>query len=442
MKEPAPGSFAKRKSNRLPVKPGEAARFVALVWRRFDEERGFRMAASLSYTSLLAIVPLTAIAFAMLAAFPVFEGLRERFQDILFSNFLPESAAAMRDSFDQFVSNAARLTAFGIVGLAVTAILLLGTVEADINAIFRVGRARGLAPRLLVFWALITLGPLLLGASFSLSTYFFALTRMVGADAAAVTDSYAVLSGVLPTVIVVVALGLGYLVVPNRRIRASDAFLGGLVAGILFSLLRAGFGFYVANFPTYQAVYGAVAVVPIFLVWMYLSWAVVLLGASLTAVLGEWRVGVRGNATPADCGQRLVAALGILALLREAGLEGRGVSRSDILIQSGLDGAWVDRLLMKFQRHGYADRTQRHGWVLVGDLSNVTLYDFMLFLDVAVRPLAAGAPLPAWGGNLGDKLVRLDRAQKEAASVSLRDVLGGASPAAGEATPRAAQRAE
>lgn len=440
MQEPAPEDFAKRKSERLPIKVGEAARLAALVWRRFDEEGGFRMAASLSYTSLLAIVPLTAIAFAMLAAFPVFEGLRERFQDVLFANFLPESAAAMRDSFNQFVSNAARLTAFGIVGLAVTAILLLGTVEADINAIFRVGRARGLAPRLLVFWALITLGPLLLGASFSLSTYFFALTRWVGAEA--VSGTLHIVSGILPTVIVIVALALGYMVVPNRRIRGADAFLGGLVAGILFSGLRAGFGFYVANFPTYQAVYGAVAVVPIFLVWMYLSWTVVLLGASLTAVLGEWRVGVRGNATPSDCGQRLVAALGILALLRGAGLEGRGVSRNDILMQSGLDGAWIDRLLLKFQHDGYADRTQRHGWVLVGDLSNVTLYDFMLFLDAAVRPPGAGAGGAAWQGRLGEQLARLTRAQKEAAATPLRDLLAATGGPAETARAAARHQAE
>ncbi|MBE0532746.1 MAG: YihY family inner membrane protein [Rhodospirillales bacterium] len=430
MTEPTPEDFANRNSKRLSVKAGETARFAALVWRRFDEEGGFRMAASLSYTSLLAIVPLTAIGFSMLAAFPVFEGIRYQFQDILFSNFLPQSADTLKDYFDRFVENAARLTAFGIVGLAVTAVLLLGTIEADLNAIFRVGRARALAPRLLVFWALITLGPLLLGASFSLSTYFFALTRWVGADA--VSGSIAILSGIVPTVIMIVALTLCYWVVPNRRIRPQDAVLGGLVAGVLFSLLRAGFGFYVANFPTYQHVYGAVSAVPIFLIWMYLSWAVVLLGASLAAVSGEWRAGVREAPTPVDCGRRLAAALEVLSLLRQASRSGRGASRNDILKASGLDGARVDRLLQAFQRHGYADRTERHGWVPVGDLSGVTLYDFMLFLDVAVEPTNASPRLPAWRARLEEELAVMARAQKDAASTTLQDLLGGSDAAKDE----------
>ena len=430
MKEPAPEDFANRRPGRVSATAGEAARLAALVWRRFDEEGCFRMSASLSYTSLLAVVPLTAIGFSMLAAFPVFEGIRYQFQDVLFSNFLPQSADTLKDYFDKFVENAARLTAFGIVGLAVTAILLLGTIEADLNAIFRVGRTRALAPRLLVFWALITLGPLLLGASLSLSTYFFALTRWVGAGA--VPDSVAILSSIVPTVIMVVALTLCYWVVPNRRVRLCDAFMGGLVAGVLFSALRAGFGFYVANFPTYQHVYGAVSAVPIFLVWMYLSWVVVLMGASLVAVSGEWRVGVREATGPVDCGQRLVAGLEVLSMLRNAGNAGRGMSRNDILEASGLDGATVDRLLLAFQRHGYVDRTERHGWVLVGDLSGVTLYDFMLFLDVAIQPTNAESRPPAWRARLADELAVMAQAQKEAASTSLRDLLGGSDAAEGE----------
>ena len=131
------------------------------------------MAAGLSYTSLLAIVPLTAIAFSMLAAFPVFSGVRDVLQDAVFSNLLPQTADATKDYFNQFIQNTTTLSAVGIVALAATAVLLLGTIEADMNAIFRVVRPRALVPRLLVFWALLTLGPLLLGASFSLSTYFF-----------------------------------------------------------------------------------------------------------------------------------------------------------------------------------------------------------------------------------------------------------------------------
>ena len=129
----------------------------------FVENDCLRLAASLSYTSMLAIVPLTAIAFSMLAAFPVFEGVREEFQTVLFKNFLPTSAEAMRVYFDQFVSNTAELTAVGIVGLAFIAVLLLGTIESALNAIFRVIRPRALLPRLLVFWDTANVRPVIAG---------------------------------------------------------------------------------------------------------------------------------------------------------------------------------------------------------------------------------------------------------------------------------------
>lgn len=423
MTDTVPRGVAARLSETLKAKTVEARDLMALVGHRFAEERCLRMAASLSYTSLLAIVPLTAIAFSMLAAFPVFEGIRGEFQEILFSNFLPQSADAMREYFDQFVKNTTRLTAVGIVGLAATAVLLLGTIEADLNTIFRVGRARALAPRLLVFWALITLGPLLLGASFSLSTYFFALTRWMGAEAETVSDSVGVIAGFLPTFIVIVALTLCYIVVPNRRVRLRDAVVGGIVAGLLFALLRRGFGVYVAKFPTYQTIYGAVSVVPIFLVWMYLSWAVVLLGAILTAVLGEWRAGIRAVAAQTDCGQRLIAAIDVLSTFLRASRAGRGVSRDDVLKASGLDGTLVDRLLVDFQRHGYADRTQHNDWVLVRDLSSVTLYDLMRFLDVAIEPVEVTMPSCPWRARLTEELAGLARLQKDAAAMPLRDLL-------------------
>lgn len=413
--------FARGDATGLRARTILAGRFLAFAVRRFSEDRCLRMAASLSYTSLLAIVPLTAIAFSMLAAFPVFENVRGEFQDAVFSNFLPQSAEAMREYFDQFLQNTTRLTAVGIVGLAATAILLLGTIEADLNTIFRVGHPRALVPRLLVFWALITLGPVLLGASFSLSTYFFALTEWVGGDA--VHQSVGLLTGFLPTLIVMVALTLCYIVVPNRRINLRDAVIGGIVAGLLFAGLRRGFGIYVTKFPTYQTIYGAVSVVPIFLVWMYLSWAVVLLGAVLTAALGEWRAGVRGGRNVWRPEERLEAALGILFQLRQESRTGRGVSRERLLKDSGLDGGVVDHLLADFQATGYADRTQRRGWVLVRDLSAVTLYDFMESLGVTVRSMAMDSGSTPWRRRLQTSLSDLVDHQRQAAALSLREML-------------------
>ncbi len=224
-----PAELATRSS---PLRLSEIRLFVGYVWHRFGEDRCAAMASSLSYTSLLAIVPLTAIAFSMLAAFPVFEGVWGEFQKMLFSNFLPQSAEAMQDYFEQFVRNTAQLTAVGIIGLALTAILLLGTIEANLNAIFRVIHPRAMVPRLLVFWALMTLGPLLLGASFSLSTYFFAVTEWMGVDESSMgVGNLALLT---PTLIVIAALGMFYVIIPNRPVAFRDAIVGAIIAGLLF----------------------------------------------------------------------------------------------------------------------------------------------------------------------------------------------------------------
>jgi membrane protein len=407
--------------------------FLAFSLKRFSEDRCLRMAASLSYTSLLAVVPLTAIAFSMLAAFPVFEGIREEFQTALFSNFLPQSAQAMREYFDQFVANTARLTAVGIVGLAATAVLLLGTIEADLNAIFRVARARAMIPRLLVFWALITLGPILLGASFSLSTYFFALTRLVGVEADG--NFFAEFTQYLPTFMVMVALTLCYVIVPNRRISFVDAVIGGVLAGILFGLLRKGFGLYVSKFPTYQTIYGAVSVVPIFLVWMYMSWAVVLFGAVMTASLGEWRTGSRKVGRTLGPEDMLIATLHILERLFRSSREGQGVSRARLLKETALAGDVLVSLLARLERCGYADQTASRGWVVVRDLSSVTLYELMRDLDLAIDPEAATAGIP-WKESLRKRLIAVNRSTQHGANIRLRNLLTGE---LGEEAPQSAK---
>jgi len=221
--------------------------FAGFAWDRFVEDRCWRMAAGLSYTSLLAVVPLTAIAFSMLAAFPVFEGVREKFQDAVFANFLPQSAEAMRSYFDQFVQNTTTLSAVGIIALAATAVLLLGTIEADLNTIFRVKRPRPLIPRLLVFWAMITLGPLLVGASFSLATYLFVASEWLGLEVLGGPLGWA--GRFVPALLIIAGLTTFFLVVPNRHVPPRAALNGGIVAGVLFALLRKVFGWYVSTFP-------------------------------------------------------------------------------------------------------------------------------------------------------------------------------------------------
>jgi len=396
--------------------------FAAYVWQRFQADRCLRVAASLSYTSLLAIVPLTAIAFAMLAAFPVFEGVRGEFQSAMFANLLPQSAEAMEDYFEQFIRNTSTLSAVGIVGLALTAILLLGTVEVAMNRIFRVSTPRALVPRLMMFWAVITLGPLLLGASFSLSTYFFAATEWVGVDTAGGPASE--LARFLPTLIIMVLLSLFYLIIPNRPVDFASAVAGGVLAGLLFSGLRKLFGIYVASFPTYQTIYGAVSVVPIFLVWMYLSWAVVLLGAVFTASVGEWR---SAGGQPADrhdrAGPVLVIALQILAVLFEGSQAGGGIRRQQILKATSSGEEAVTRIFLMLRKTGLVERTAVGDWILARDLSSVTLFQLYQTLGLGFSEEDLKISGEGWRRTLSERLARAMEIQKSAGDITLRELL-------------------
>ena len=401
----------------------ETGAFLSYVGGRFSRDRCLRMAAGLSYTSLLAIVPLTAIAFSMLAAFPVFSGVREILQDAVFSNLLPQTADATKDYFNQFIQNTTTLSAVGIVALAATAVLLLGTIEADMNAIFRVARPRALVPRLLVFWALLTLGPLLLGASFSLSTYFFAATQWVGIDTSG--GLIAFFGTFLPTIMIILMLTVFFVIIPNRPVSLTAGISGALVAGIGFTILRKIFGWYIVTFPTYQNIYGAMSVVPIFLIWMYLSWLLVLIGAVLTASVSEWQsAGGKPLRGQGSSGIRLVIAVQVLAILYEASRDGVGaVHRSRILRQTGGGGEAVDGILAQLRNSRYVERTAANRWILARDTETVTLFDLYHVLGLGFtdsRMLRGDEP---WRQRLAKRIDAVRDANKDVLGVSLKDVL-------------------
>jgi membrane protein len=371
---------------------------------------------------MLAIVPLTAIAFSMLAAFPVFEGVPDEFQTVLFKNFLPTSAEAMREYFDQFVDNTAKLTAVGIVGLAFIAVLLLGTIGSALNAIFRVIRPRALLPRILVFWALLTLGPLLLGASFSLSTYFFALTKSIGVEA--FSGFFGTLTVLAPTAIMVVVFTLFYLVIPNREIKFLNALIGGLTAGIMFAVLREVLTLYVSNLPIYQTTYGAASVIPIFLVWTYLSWAAVLMGAVLTSSLEEWRStqGVKVHTLRLHAGKRLILAVNILRQLFEVGKTGRGINTQLLVKETNFGTEAVERMLFALHQRNYLEYTSNDTWVLARRLNDVTLYDLMRSLEIGFNPDDLSIASNEWRQKFLPPLQELLKGEQKATDVILKDI--------------------
>lgn len=259
--------------------------FLVFLFRRVQNDTVFRVSASLSYTSLIAIVPLLAIGLAIFSAFPGFTAAKEQLQDFLLKNFVPDIEQEISRYFVDFLNATTQMTTIGVIGLVVTAILMLSTIENSLNFIFKVYKPRNIKTKITLYWTVITLGPLLLGAAFSLRSYLFALQKFMPEN---VISSTILLNNVVPSLITMLTLIMVYVLVPNKKVKLSSAVIGALVAIILFAILRKGFSIIVLNGSTYKTIYGALAALPIFLIWMYLAWGAVIFGAVVTAALDEF----------------------------------------------------------------------------------------------------------------------------------------------------------
>lgn len=362
-----------------------------IILRRFGEDQCLRIAASLSYTSLLSLVPLMAISFAIFAAFPAFDGVQHQLQSYVFENFVPAAGDAVSEYLQKFMAKTGGMTTLGIVGLGVTAIMLLATIEDALNRIFRVRVKRHFVSRLLMFWALLTLGPLLMGASLSLSTYFYALSNFV--DVAGVGGKH--ISGfvgfVLPNLMVVAALSFFYIFVPNRRIAWQNGVIGAVVGTTLFVALKLLFGLYISNFPSYQALYGVLAAIPIFLIWMYLTWAVILMGALLTASLEDWGHDKNHQhvVTPAE---RMMGALEALHLLKAQHAQGGALP--DKVITDAIGTHVASDVMKILSQEGFVAVAEEDKWVLARDLNEADLAELhqILGLDLTAADYAHQQP--------------------------------------------------
>ena len=236
-------------------------------------------AGHLAYVSLLSLVPVIMVFFMIMSAFPAFEDVREQLENFIFTNFVPTAGDVVQDYMGDFVSNASSMGAVSIISLLVVALLLISNIDKTFNHIWRTQVERPLIYTFAVYWMVITLGPLLIGSSIVVSSYLAGL--------AAFAEEYTPGLGtfflkLVPSFAAIGAFLILYMIVPNRPVRAKYALCGAVLATVLFELSKKGFAAYVTSFPSYQVIYGALAVVPILFLWVYLSWIVVLLGAVFT----------------------------------------------------------------------------------------------------------------------------------------------------------------
>ena len=239
-------------------------------------------AGYLAYVTLLSLVPLIAVSVAIFSAFPGFESTRMEIESFLFTNFVPTSTDVIREHISSFAGNANQMTAVGIGFLAAIALLLIRNVDATLNRIWRIKKKRPMMISFAVYWMVLSLGPVLLGASIGVTSYIVSLVSFADQG---IPGFSGFLLKLLPYGISMVGFIMLYTLVPNTRVSFRAAIPGAFFAALLFELTKKGFALYISHFPSYEVIYGAVATIPILFVWVYLSWVVVLLGAEFTACI-------------------------------------------------------------------------------------------------------------------------------------------------------------
>jgi membrane protein len=323
---------------KFPIDLDTVQRLAGFVARRTGEDRVAQVAGSLTFTTVLSLVPLATVAFALFTAFPIFGSFQSSLQDFLATHLMPSQINSQIFKYlNQFASKAKGLTTLGMIVLFVTSVMTMMTVESAFNVIWRVRKSRPLAQRVLVYWAIITLGPILFGVSLSVSSYLFAESLAFAGSHNLMPPivQWALASAALP--FTVLAFTILYVFLPNCRVEWRDAAIGGVIAAVAFELAKRGFGIYVRSIPTYTAVYGAFAALPVFLLWVYLCWMITLIGAMVASAVPAIRTG-QFHRTDFP-GSDLLDALELLARLAEArekglpgytGLELAGLLRCDM----------------------------------------------------------------------------------------------------------------
>ncbi len=347
------------------------------LWRRFREVRLGMTASSLTFTTVLALVPLFTLGLAIFTAFPIFAKVQDQLQRWLIDSLVPESISRqVLGSLTQFSKKANRLGLVGLIAVVMTSLALLVTIDRTLGQIWRVNRPRPWGQRVLIYWAGLTLGPLLLGGSLAISSYLFTGYLSDYADWLPVTVR-SLLDLVEFGLLAATVTGL-YYYLPNTRVDWRHALTGGVAVALGLELAKNLLAIYLAQMPTYSAIYGAFSAVPILLVWIYVAWVVVLLGAVLTASLPE--IGRQAKRPVDGPGWSFRLALETLNLLRNARVNSpQGLRLSEMASQLKIEHRHAIRVMDALHELGWAGRIEQadaktdSAWVLLIDLSTTPL---------------------------------------------------------------------
>jgi membrane protein len=403
-----------------------AATFALYSLRRFNADGCFAASGALSYTTLVSLVPLAVIALGSLSSFPIFAPVRDQLLGLVLENFVPSIGAQAAWWFRAFADSATQTTAIGVAGITATGVLLLVTVEDQLNLIWRVTAPRPWVQRILAYWALITLGPILVGVSLSLSTYFETAARQAvfGQEAMAWFASSWLrgLARAVPALLEFVAFTLLYSLIPNCAVRWRDGALGAVIATLTIEILKVGFSIYIGATSFYSTVYGALAVIPIFLLWMYIAWMAVLLGAVVAAALPNWRIDQRIGNVPAD-GVRLGLSLALIAALAQAQRRGETRSTPALAAELGVATTVIDEHVKPLAEAGFAAHTQTGSWVLAWSPKSATLHNLYEALHLPLAGRWTEQVSAPWQRQVAPAMDRIVKAEAAAMQVTIESLI-------------------
>ncbi|MDR0633919.1 MAG: YihY family inner membrane protein [Azoarcus sp.] len=366
-----------------------------LLRARFIATRCPQVAGSLAYTTLLALVPFITVAIAVFGNLPGMDAVGSSLKAFLLENMLPDRAGHIIATYAlEFSEKAARLTLIGIAMLALTSLMLLATIERVFNHIWGVRQPRPLLLRITVYWFILTLGPVIIGSSIVATGYLVSVSMQWSQ---ALGWLGALSARFLPPLLLGVLFIFLYFAVPNHKVRLAHAIVGGLGAAVAFFLMQRAFGIFIARFPSYTLIYGTFAALPIFLVWLYLSWLVVLLGALVTATLPAFAERRRVVATFPGC--EAWAAVTMLVQLAHAQGSGHPVSFAALRDHAPLSEHHTEAVLGKLVEAGWVSRTDDGDWVLTRSPAQIPLTEIIrrFALDMDAWRRAAGLSGPEDG---------------------------------------------
>jgi len=394
--------------------------FILFVIRRFEADRCRDQAGSLTYTTLFAVVPMLTVFLVIISSIKALEPARQQLQQMIYSNFLPKTSIAFDKAFNVFTENSSNLTVIGVLFLFITTVLMLTSIESVFNRIWRVKETRNGIIGFMRYWTIISLGPILLGSAFVISSTLASMNVLSNNFAGYEVDGTA-LFAVISFALTTLGFFILYWTIPNRSVPIKAAAIAGVFGAVAFELLKNLFGFVMTNFTSYTLVYGAFAAVPIFLLWIFLSWNIVLLCVEISYALTAFHTGKIQTRHP------VLMMLDILELFYKKQKTGQVVTDTEALdiLGRGEIGRWP-LYVQLLEKQNLVKRTDNNEYVLVRNLDEIDFWSFYTSLPYTLprrKDVEHVHDDDVWMKHIGPTLIESDEYLAAKLSIPLSTIL-------------------